>query len=205
MKRKLFFIAILCMGTLVNYAQSFRVGVNGGANFSTFSAVGDLYDNSAILTGFTGGLSLQYHVSESWSLVSGIAYEQKGFSSKTGLSGEDYTVKGHFNYITVPLMIQGKIPVKGKTSLYGLAGGYIGFSAHSDDEWEVDETETDLPEQPSIASTDGGLTFGGCVEVPVNNHLLQIGFRYAIGLTEVIASMPDDRNKTMQLGVTFLF
>ncbi|MBN2813038.1 MAG: PorT family protein, partial [Bacteroidales bacterium] len=199
MKRKLFFIAILCMGTLVNYAQSFRMGVTGGANFSTFSAAGDLYDNSAILTGFTGGLSLQYHVSESWGLVSGIAYEQKGFSSKTGLSGEDYTVKGHFNYLTVPLMIQGKLPVKGKTSIYGLAGGYIGFNTHSDDEWEVEQTETVFPGKPDIASTDGGLTFGGGVEIPVSEHLLQIGFRYSLGLAEVIASMPDDRNKTVQL------
>jgi hypothetical protein len=207
MKRRLLLtIAVVVLSAVPFYGQKFSVGITSGLNLSTLSEPGNIYDNEVIKTGFGGGIALRYAISNSFGLQSGIIYEQKGFRKKQDLSSGEMKVTGTYNYFTVPVLAEGSIPVKGNVRLYGTTGIYAGFKSYSENAIVLPENEsTNLTSDDEAKSIDGGWVLGGGFQVPAGNNLLQIGFKYSLGLTEVIASSSNDRNKSVLLGVTLFF
>jgi hypothetical protein len=206
--KRVFYLSIFLvfLSTLPFYGQKLRVGVTAGLNVTTLSEPGNLYDNEALKTGFGGGLALNYAISESVGLQSGIIYEQKGFRKKHQLAAGEEKLTGMYNYLTVPLVMEGSMAIKGNTRLYGLTGVYAGFKTYAENalaltgnEWPMDATAEE------IKSEDYGWILGGGVQVPAGNNLMQIGFKYSLGLAKVLETSPDDRNKSVLFGVTLFF
>jgi hypothetical protein len=206
MKNYIFlFVLVLAMAAMPAYGQKFSVGVNAGLNVSTLSEPGNLYDNNALKTGFAGGLAFHYSFSDAFGIQSGIIYEQKGFKDRRDAS-TGLKLTGKYNYITVPLLAEGSLPLAGKTRLYGLTGLYAGFKTYTDNTLSYSGEDNAIPAaDEDVNSFDGGWVFGGGVQVPTGNHSLQIGFKYSQGLSEVLASSPDDRNKSVLIGATLFF
>lgn len=207
MKRNLvIMIALVFLSTLPFYGQKLRLGVTAGLNVSTLSEPGNLYDNEALKTGFGGGLEMKYAFNETFGIRSGLVYEQKGFRKNEEISNREEKITGMYHYLTVPLLIEGSLPVTGDTRLYGVTGMYTGFRCYSENAFTLEaEESTTLPVKEDINSPDWGWTLGGGVQTSAGKHLMQIGFRYNLGLTRVLESQPDDRNKSVLFGVTLLF
>lgn len=207
MKNKLFLVAALVILTSMPfYGQHFSVGVTAGLNVTTLSEPGNLYDNDGLKTGFGGGLALRYAITDGFGLQSGVLFEQKGFKKSIDVITGQQNITGKYDYITVPLMAEGSLPLCGKTRLYGLTGFYAGFKAYTDNSTDSEANDTPVSVKDNdINNFDGGWTFGGGVNVPLSSHLLQIGFRYSMGFSEVVTTSPDDRNKSVLFGATLFF
>lgn len=207
MKRNLvLMITLVFLSTLPFYGQKLRLGVTAGLNVSTLSEPGNLYDNEALKTGFGGGLELKYAFNETFGVRTGVLYEQKGFRKNRELFNLDEKITGMYHYLTVPLLIEGTLPVTGDTRLFGVTGLYSGFRCYSENALTLEGAESlTSPDQEDISSTDYGWTFGGGIQTSAGKHLMQIGFRYSLGLTEVLESQPEDHNKSVLFAVTLLF
>lgn len=207
MKRYLvFIIALVFLSTLPFYGQKLKLGVTAGLNVSTLSEPGNLYDNEALKTGFGGGIELKYAFNEAFGIRSGLVYEQKGFRKDEEIANRYEKITGMYHYLTVPLLIEGSLPVNGDTRLYGVTGLYSGFRCYSENALTLEGAESLIaPDKEDINSTDWGWTFGGGVQTSAGKHQIQIGFRYSLGLAEVLESQSDDRNKSVLFGVTLLF
>jgi hypothetical protein len=207
MKRILLLItALVFLSTLPFFGQKLRLGVTAGLNVSTLSEPGNLYDNEALKTGFGGGLEMKYAFNETFGIRSGLMYEQKGFRKDEEILNQEEKITGMYHYLKVPLLIEGSLPIAGDSRLYGVTGLYTGFRCYSENALTLEGAETlTAPYDEDINSTDWGWTFGGGLQTTAGKHLMQIGFRYSLGLTEVLKSQPDDRNKSVLFGVTLLF
>lgn len=199
-------LATVVLTSLPFYGQKISVGLTSGLTVSTLSEPGNLYDNESLKTGFGGGLSLHYAINESFGVQSGIIYEQKGFRKKINLDlgSERYT--GTYNYVTIPLLAEGSLAISGTTRLFGVTGPYAAFKTYAENALSLPGKE--VPEDAgdeSIKSEECGWIIGGGVQVPAGNHFIQAGFRYSLGLSEVTAASPDDRNKSVLFGVTLFF
>jgi len=207
MKRSVYLIITLVfLSTLPFYGQKLRIGINTGLNVSTLSEPGNLYDNEALKTGFGGGLALRYSFSESFAVQSGITYEQKGFQEKTDFSNNVEKYSGTYNYIIAPLVAEGSMIIQGNTRLYGQTGLYAGFNIHAENAVDLPENElTPVATNGEINETDYGWIFGGGVQFPAGSHLIQLGFRYSLGLYEISDVASKDRNKSVLFGATIFF
>lgn len=207
MKRSIYLVfSMVFLSTLPFYGQKLRVGINTGLNVSTLSEPGNIYDNEALKTGFGGGLALKYSISESFGMQSGIIYEQKGFREKRDFSNNVGEYSGTYNYITVPLVAEGSMILLGNTRLYGQTGLYAGFKTHAENAVDLTVNEImPVVTNSEINETDYGWIFGGGVQVPAGSHLIQLGFRYSLGLYEVSDAASKDRNKSILFGATIFF
>jgi hypothetical protein len=196
---------MLIIGTLPFYGQKLRLGVTTGLNLSTFSEPGNLYDNQDIKTGFGGGLSLDLSIGKAFGLQSGLLYEQKGFSRKEQIASGDEHFTGMYNYLTIPLLAEGSCSISGNNRLYGLTGVYAGFKTYSENAIGISNPEAPVQSDQDINDTDAGWIIGGGVQIPAGNHLMQIGFRYSLGLAEVSKISKDDRNKSVLISATLFF
>jgi opacity protein-like surface antigen len=207
MKRKIFAMLTLSLLTaLPFFGQKLHLGITTGLNVATLSEIGNIYDNSALKTGFGGGLAVKYNFTDSWGIQSGIVYEQKGFRCKQDMENGEQKLTGTYNYVTLPLMAEGSISLGGNNRLYGLTGGYAGFKTYAEN--ALVTTGDEVPEVPSeenIHNEDFGWIIGGGIQVQAGNHLLQAGLKYSLGLTEVTEDEPDSRNKSLLVSVTFFF
>jgi len=208
MKNKILLIVVFAiLGTMPFYGQKkLMVGVTTGLTVSTLSESGNIYNNEALKTGFGGGISFKYRLSNSFGLQSGVLYEQKGFRKKHEMISGEEKITGMYNYVTIPLLAEGSLPLKGNARLYGLAGFYAGFKTYSENALVLSGENLDTQTMSNnIKSTDEGWVIGGGVQVPAGDHIMQIGFRYSQGLAEVLSTSSKDRNKSALFGVALFF
>ena len=120
--------AVALVSTQAEAQQGLELGVRGGA--SVASASGDLADtfDSSNLTGFVGGLFLNYDMGILGFQVGG-QYTQKGSKLDVGQAVEDFSL----NYIEFPVVLKAGIPVGiFKPSVFGGVG--LGFNTGCDQE-----------------------------------------------------------------------
>jgi len=207
MKKRMFVFAMLTALTVMPfYAQKLHAGLTAGLNVATLSEPGNLYDNESLKTGFGGGLSLVYDLNPSWGIQSGLIYEQKGFRRKDDFGSGNEKLTGTYNYLTVPVLIQGSLPMQGNTRLYGVTGLYAGFKTYSENALVASGNETmAVPDGDNIEKQDFGWILGGGIQVPAGNHFVQAGLKYSLGMKQVTDVNPDDRNKSLLVSVSFFF
>jgi len=207
MKKRMFVSALLaCLCTMPFYAQKFHAGLTTGLSVATLSEIGALYDNSALKTGFGGGLTLLYDIDNTWGVQSGLLYEQKGFRKKDVAGSEGEKITGTYNYITIPLLAQGSFALSGNTRMYGITGVYAGFKTYSENALVSASGETaEVPDGSEIRKSDFGWVIGGGIQVPAGKHLMQAGLKYSLGLTRVTDDSPDSRNKSLLIAVSLFF
>jgi hypothetical protein len=203
MKNKIIFtVALMCLATLPFYGQKLHAGLTTGLNVSTVSEIGDLYDNGDLKTGFGGGLSLLYEISPAWGIQTGLLYEQKGFRLREEAPGK---ISGTYNYLTLPLAVQGSFAVSENVRMYGLTGGYAAISTYSENAL-VDASGESMPSaKTDVEKGDYGWIIGGGIQLPAGHYMMQAGLKYSLGLMKVTDTYPDDRNKSLLVSVTLYF
>lgn len=163
-------VALLAIVVVPVQAQV-RFGVKGGVNISTVSFSSDVL-NADNLTGFQIGPMIEANIPLLGALDLGVLYSKKGMS----MDGEDIST----DYIDIPLNLKWKLPIPVITP-YLSAGPYVGFRVGGDDVWTTTKTQIEAK------SFSAGLNFGAGVQLI--SHL-QIGFNYALGLTENYSAQP---------------
>ncbi|AUP79343.1 outer membrane beta-barrel protein [Flavivirga eckloniae] len=115
MKYSKFTILFLMFLTTLSFSQDysgkkFKIGLNLGANLSDFN--GSVYDKYSPVTSYSFGLSVEYIISEKWSLLSNINYDNKIMKFENfrtiNLNGDYFFVdtKTIFNYLNIPLNLR---------------------------------------------------------------------------------------------------
>lgn len=174
--------------------QGAELGIRGGVSISDASGdVADFFDSSNI-TGFTGGVFLNYDMGILGFQVAG-QYTQKGAELSVGDVVEDFSL----DYIEIPVVIKAGIPLGIiKPSLLGGVG--VGFKASCDSGGE------DCGDD--VKSTDFSGIFGADVAIYVGSISLWVDGRYHFSFSDVndAADVTGDwknRNWTFQGGVAF--
>ena len=122
---KLFLIVIaIMMATDKLFSQEF--GIKAGLNLSNMHMVYDrmLSNDSNMKTGFHIGATAEFHLTEIFSLETGLLLSTKGFIEEV----KDFNYKVIFNplYLDIPLTVKASSYIGG-TKVYGMFGSYVGI------------------------------------------------------------------------------
>lgn len=181
MKKVVSLIVLAVMALVAVPVQSqVRFGVKGGLNISSVHFNREIVNDDNV-TGFNIGPMIEGTLPLiGVGFDAAILYSQKGL----GLKGHD-DVKN--DYIDVPVNLKWKfgLPIlKG----YLTAGPYVGFRVGGEKFWDI---PNEVGDQLQAKSFNAGLNFGAGVEVIKH---LQVGFNYALGLTNDYSASKIDLN-----------
>jgi opacity protein-like surface antigen len=184
----------------------------------TFANVSDhsTFNNRNSLTGFTGGVGLNYSLSGDnfLSVQPELLYSQKGFSAEGGIIGVNYEGDYKLNYLELPLLVKIGFGTEsiaayvnaGPSVAYLLDGRVNGrvsaFGIGTDYEEKLEFTDN-----PSIGNINEieanriefGLNFGGGIGFNfAENSTLFFDIRYNLGLTDYDKNQ-DSKNRVIAL------
>ncbi|HET8753864.1 MAG TPA: porin family protein [Salinimicrobium sp.] len=198
MKKSIFFIAMMLIGTTYMTAQEYvYFGVKGGVNFSNISGDGfstnNFEEGANARTAFHLGLVAEVPLSERFSIQPEVLYSAQGFDLVQIDDNKD--VEFQMDYITVPVLA--KLYVVDGLSIS--AGPQFGFLV--DSEISSENSETDLNSE-NFNNFDMSLGLGAGYKF---SNFFIYG-RYNAGLTDVYeANNTDAKNSVVQAGVGFMF
>lgn len=178
-----------------------QVGATAGIGGATQSAIGNIYSNNDLFTGYNAGIILRKPLSESFALKTGLSYTLKGrsFDVKEEDKYIGYTDK--FNYLVLPVKAEYSIPVMANR-LFVAAGPYAGLLL--DASQKTGDTTTGLNDQTK--DFDFGLAFDlGFGKKCFSRNELQVSISYDFGLVKIAGYDENIRNKSLSFNVGFLF
>jgi hypothetical protein len=201
MKKYFLLFALLSFGTLVKAQVS--IIPKAGVSFATVALDKDNFfnDDKKALVGFTGGLGLNFALTEDefLSLQPELNYVQKGFAAESN-GTTDYNLKYKLNYVELPVLLKigfGTDVVRGYVNLgpsisYLLSGNVKGegdfaevVSGDIDEKIEFTDSETADPTKLHAQRLEFGANFGGGIGVALGGRsLLFLDARYVAGLTD---------------------
>lgn len=184
MKKIVGFMLLAVMALVAVPAKSqIKFGIKGGLNISSVHFNKEVVGKDNV-TGFNIGPMLEVMApAMGVGFDAAILYSQKDIGVKSDKDGKD--VKN--DYIDVPVNLKWKfgLPIiKG----YVAAGPYIGFRVGGEKFWDIPNSVGD---QLKAKNFNAGLNLGAGVELV--SHL-QVGFNYALGLTEDYSASKIDLN-----------
>lgn len=162
-----------------------EAGFNIGYNSSNVS---DSRSTSDSGTGFNLAGSLDFYLSNTWSIKTKLIYDQKGWNNDVIYdvnSGNYYATDYNLNYITIPVMANWHF---GNTKNWYLNfGPYFGFLLDAKDtRFNTDVTD-------SFNNSDFGLAFGVGVKLPVSDKIkFFLEFEGQGGFTDILRDNYND-------------
>jgi hypothetical protein len=118
----------------------------------------------------------------------------------TNKADDNQYITMNFNYLEIPLLIKGKIPLGiVKPMLY--AGPTFGILLSSSASWHMggtgfmSDTTISIPDS-TINSTELGLAFGAGTTIDVGLGSLVVDLRYTLGLTNIPKATESDKKST---------
>ena len=206
-----FTILLFSLSTLlVAQSNSFRIGVDGGPSLVTH--MGSFKYVSA---GFTNGYSfagtIQYTF-QRLSIVSGVGYERKGYSSTTkpgyyNLPMEEYIA--HNDYLNIPLLLRYTFGSK-RLSVFANLGGYLGIRQKSLIYEKNAGPDSGLLQkyEKKMEDLDLGVSAGVGVKYPISgrfNLLFEARNNYGLVYLNRNSTYNYGNNKSQQYSLNFLF
>lgn len=165
------FIIVSIFSTSV-FAQSgrFFIGANAGIGVSKVSTLLDYG------IAYNGNVSIQYKLSDNFSLVSGIGFEQRNSKDEIHAIDEQYNsynflMRHYYNFVQVPVLFRAEIG--NKTKYFINAGPY--FSYITNQNTMLLDENTQIISEYSL--TDGfnkfvtGVSFGAGVNIPIADKI----------------------------------
>ena len=187
---KVLIVALVMLLSAKSNAQIFRI--IGGLNLSNMLIKNDMdtySDEFKMNPGFHIGATVEFPLSNTLSLGTGLLIDTKGFQVKE--EGEDWVHKEIVNlyYLDIPIVLKVSHDFENDVNIFGVVGPYLGVGLigkikdineyqgqketyKEDVEWGNDEDED------FFKRFDSGLTFGGGVEI----KSFLIGISYDLGL-----------------------
>lgn len=172
-----------------------HLGLKAGANYSNFTNAG--FDTEG-LTGYHGGLIVNFSLTDKWSLQQEFLYSTQGAKVNNGFSFADQDLK--LSYLSVPLLVK----YHSNIGIYGEIGGQANMLIED----AKNSGFSDFAEK-----IDGGAVVGFGYQFkqgPVKG--LGVGGRYYHGFTDVgkfnssTATINKDfKNSVAQLSIFYIF
>ncbi|NNE03271.1 MAG: PorT family protein, partial [Eudoraea sp.] len=173
--KKLLFISMIGMFTLLTSCTTMRYGVKAGPTFATLT--GDDTDNLDAKIGFFFGGLAELEVTDMFSVQPELLFSSQGtkYSESDGFDG-----KLKFNYLNLPVMAK----VYVSDGFFFEAGPQLGYLLSAKDEYESPglSGEDDLKDEGFVKDIDVGANIGLGYQLDSG---LNIGARYNFGLTNI--------------------
>lgn len=189
------FIILVIFHSSLIFAQA-RIGLLGGPTASTMS--GSFIEGSQGLElGFSGGLVFELEFGQTWSLVSGIHWVQKG-GKRLALSTESETYGFQTAYFQLPVLVRIAFPVSNNAWYVApftglMIAAKVGCKYKPGDQFEFEE-------EPCDETTPGGMPkslelstpFGANVwKEYIGGSRFMLEFRYELGWSNVFSVASD--------------
>ena len=200
---KTFVVAIVVFLGNAGYVKAqFQLGINGGVNASTMSALGNLGDDNALKIGFNSGLIARYQINNWLAFKSGVAYQQKGEKLDDAVTKNEIT--SSLNYLIIPAKTEfstgEKAGLKNGRQLFFATGPYIGYLL--DAKQKISGNTSKLI---GLNDVDFGWNFELGFEFPVmKTGVFQVSLNYDMGISDIVKDI-DSQNKTASLNFGLLF
>ena len=191
-KRLPLLIALICSGFLFGQNQKMNLGIQGGpsATFLWGNSVLDPFDQ--IAANFSAGLTFQYHLNQTFSLYTDLAFARKG--NKVAISLRDdqgyevgkTDIHAVFEYLTLPLLARVSFGEDIKFFVNG--GPYFGFLLQQS---FVQKAVGEYPETKTynddlFKTVDFGACVGIGLTIPIAKAILfSIELRNNLGLMNI--------------------
>lgn len=204
--KNVFAFSILVLSLTANAQVS--LNVKHGIVASTFSKPGDLGDNNNVSLSYTAGFFGVIPLSQTFAVQPEINYIRKGRFEKETALGVSNKTSFSANYLQIPLLIRYTAPSVFGTSnakLFLNTGVYDGILLHSGKRIKTGDEIIGKDQTHDFKSNDVGLIFGGGVQFPVRQFLVQFDLRYDMGLTKITNQSDSYTTKALSLtmGVKF--
>ncbi len=204
--KSVFAFSILVLPLTLNAQVS--LNVKHGIVASTFSKVGDLGDNDNISLSYTAGFFAVLPVGQTFAIQPEINYIRKGRLEKETTLGITNKTSFSANYLQIPILIRYTAPsVFGSSNakLFLNTGFYDGILLHSEKRIKIGDELMGEDQTSDFKSNDWGLAFGGGVQFPFRQFVVQFDLRYDMGRTKITNQGDDYSTKALSLtmGVKF--
>lgn len=176
----------LALTTLTMSAQESKFAVNAGVGFSGIA--GSDADGCDNIISFKAGLSYEFGLSESFSVIPGVEFVSKGYSEEA-IDGDI-----RMTYLQIPVFAAYKFSVSDNMKLAIKAGPYASYGLFgSDIEWDYEETTNVFD---AFEKFDAGVIAGLSLEISD----FVIGAEYSRGLTKLDSEL---KAYNQTFGLTF--
>ena len=178
------------------FAQS-SVNVGGRAAFDYGSAWGDKSDVEWG-AGFNAGINLKVGINDALSFVPGLEIDLRRITSEDTYRGETLEQTLSMWYLDIPLALR----INANPQFFIDAGLYLGINLSAEFTSEVKGQSASVDYGDAMESIDIGILAGVGYNVMPN---LDLNFRLALGLTEMVKDGKGSKNMRFQLGATYWF
>lgn len=206
-------LVLLTLGTTA-FSQS--IGIRGGLSLSNLFAEnnsGTISDDFLHKVGYHGGIVLDFNITNTFSIESGLMIESKGFRTEGNFGGitSDYAL--NLTYLDIPLTLKASTDNK-IVNFYGILGPYVGAGLFGNEKGETVvlgvKTEFNDPIQWGTTQDDEArrLDYGLMIGAGVELGSIQLGLSYAHGLANIAPVQSNGRrqqNRVFRLSAAFLF
>jgi hypothetical protein len=175
-----------------------QFGLRTGVAATTFSAKGDLLDNSNVTFSYSAGAFYDLPVSKFFSVQPEINYVRKGRNNETSALFTTTSTDFLLHYLQLPVLLQyrdARTEEKSGSFFYFNAGPYAGFVLKNQlrPSGSIQISDDNKP--------DWGATLGIGYQFPVCKKDIRFDLRYDLGLSK-IANQPEDyRSKALNLTI----
>lgn len=164
----------------------FRIGIRGGANYSTKSDVANINPKSII--GYHGGLIFNLGT-EAFSVQPEVLYSQMGFKSENNNLGVPASSTSTFSTITVPLLLKAGFGPE-NLKVFVNAGGYGSYVLNANAKIKIGANTVNEKIDYEDARIEYGAVGGVGVGIGLGAAKLLIEGRYFYGLGNNSKSIP---------------
>jgi hypothetical protein len=198
-------IAILLCPSALKAQTAF--GFRNGLVISTLSKIGEIGDNDNLTVSYTAGVFASFQLNKSFAVQPELNYQRKGRSNEPVSVLSDRQMTRDLDYLQLPVLLRYDFADdgSGKVRFFINAGPYASMLFHSVNRISSGDEITVTVSSEKAKNMDSGVVFGGGCLIPVKKHLLQLDWRYDMGLTAVLTQPQDYQTKALTLtaGIRF--
>jgi hypothetical protein len=204
--KSIFAFSILIASFTLNAQVS--LNVKHGIVASTFSELGNLGDNDHISLSYTAGVFAIVPVNNTFGIQPELNYIRKGRSEENNVQGISNKIKSSAEYLQIPVMLRfspANSSESSKTRMFLNTGIYESILLHSETRIKSGNDMVGKDQTKEYRNNDFGLVFGGGVQFPFKQFLVQFDLRYDMGLTKITNQSDNYSTKALSLtmGVKF--
>jgi Outer membrane protein beta-barrel domain len=182
-------------------------GLRHGVAGTTFSDMGDIYDNANSTASYTAGAFITLPVIKSLAIQPEINYIRKGRSNETTQLNTLVETDFMIQYLQVPVLLQYRnydILNKSGSVFYFNAGPYAAFALNPQTRESASGEDGLMMTVKESDNTDWGATFGMGFQTPIRQKDVRFDLRYDMGFSEIEAQPADYRSKALSLTIGIL-
>ncbi len=170
---------VLLAASTAASAAGLGFGARAGLNTSNF--YGDDSEGLEWMSGFVGGVFMNYSFTPVFGLQPEVLYVMNGAKDSEG----DAELKFKVHYIQIPVLARVELPLSGTLLPVLYAGPYIGLNVSSKVEACLGSLCAEVDIKDYTKSTDFGFVLGGGFEAGLGAGTLALDIRYVVGTTGI--------------------